>query len=105
MHVVEPWFFDSSTNLTDFISLQPTTVQKILRVVPNGAEKTLTAAYLYNCSGSLRQYAKYNERHLAPLKVACKPFLYLYVVLKCSRTSIYRRPRDWQNMFAVTTFR
>ena len=74
MHVVEPWFFDSSTNLTDFISLQPTTVQKILRVVPNGAEKTLTAAYLYNCSGSLRQYAKYNERHLAPLKVACKPF-------------------------------
>ena len=28
------------------------------------------AAYLYNCSSSLRQYAKYNERHLAPLKVA-----------------------------------
>jgi len=27
------------------------------------------AAYMYNCSSTLRQYAKYNERHLSPLKV------------------------------------
>lgn len=40
-----------------------------MTVVPDGAVKNLMAAYLYNCSSTLRQYAKYNERHLSPLKV------------------------------------
>ena len=48
---------------------QPNTVVKLLTVVPDGAVKNLMAAYLYNCSSTLRQYAKYNERHLSPLKV------------------------------------
>lgn len=46
----------------------PSTVLKLLTVVPDGAVKNLQATYLYNCSSSLRQYAKYNERHLSPLK-------------------------------------
>ncbi|KAJ7378700.1 Neurofibromin 1 [Desmophyllum pertusum] len=50
----------------------PTTVVKLLTVVPDGAVKNLMAAYLYNCSSTLRQYAKYNERHLSPLKVVKK---------------------------------
>ncbi|XP_020613799.1 neurofibromin-like [Orbicella faveolata] len=46
----------------------PSTVLKLLTVVPDGAVKNLMAAYMYNCSSTLRQYAKYNERHLSPLK-------------------------------------
>ena len=52
------------------VLFQPNTVHKLLTVAPDDAVKNLTAVYLYNCSSSLRQYAKYNERHLAPLKVA-----------------------------------
>lgn len=46
----------------------PTTVEKLLRVAPDGAVKNLMAAYIYNCSSSLKHYAKYNERNLGPLK-------------------------------------
>ena len=61
---------------------QPNTVVKLLTVVPDGAVKNLMAAYLYNCSSTLRQYAKYNERHLSPLKVFITKFTFFLPALR-----------------------
>ena len=61
-------------NSAGHVLLQPTTVEKLLRVAPDGAVKNLMAAYIYNCSSSLKHYAKYNERNLGPLKVLHESF-------------------------------
>ncbi|XP_048582480.1 neurofibromin-like isoform X2 [Nematostella vectensis] len=44
------------------------TIIKCLTVVPKGTLNNLVTVYMYNSSSSLRQYTKYNERHLSPLK-------------------------------------
>ncbi|KAK3754965.1 hypothetical protein QZH41_017349 [Actinostola sp. cb2023] len=47
---------------------KPSTIVKFLTVVPKATLTNLISVYMYNCSSSLRQYTKYNERLLTPLK-------------------------------------
>ncbi|XP_015765754.1 PREDICTED: neurofibromin-like [Acropora digitifera] len=67
--IEKPWeLVVDFTHTTLENRFSPSTVSKLLRVAPDDAVKNLAAAFIYNCSSSMREYAKYNERNLAPLK-------------------------------------
>lgn len=55
-------FFFSPLIRTEFL-------QKWFYVLPEVAYENIHAAYLYNCNNWVREYTKFHDRLLAPIKV------------------------------------
>lgn len=57
-------------------------LQKWFWVIPPVARENIHAVYIYNCNSWVREYTKFHDRILAPLKVKINTFLFMkYCVL------------------------